>query len=141
MRTSFNVAHLAAALLLTFTAACKLPHRTAEVDASVTADTTPTATAAVETAAATASAAPTATHHGGGSPVRPRGNGGGGGGGGNAGAAADAPCPGPGITRRCGGRCVSLQTDDSNCGSCGTVCSGGKHCDGHLFCRDSAGNL
>jgi hypothetical protein len=59
----------------------------------------------------------------------------GGGGGG------DAPCPGPGITRRCGGVCVNIQTDDNNCGGCGTVCSGGKHCDGHLFCRDSEGNL
>ena len=73
------------------------------------------------------------------------GGGGGGGaartGGGNAAAAADGPCPGPGLTRRCGGRCVNIQTDDHNCGSCGTVCSGGKHCDGHMSCRDSAGNL
>ena len=70
--------------------------------------------------------------------------GGGGGGGGTttkAVVAADAPCPGPGLTRRCGGRCVNIQTDDNNCGSCGTSCSGGKHCDGHMFCRDSAGNL
>src|SRR6185503_1610802 len=55
--------------------------------------------------------------------------------------AADAPCPGPGLTRRCNGRCVNIQTDDHNCGSCGTVCASGKHCDGHMFCRDSAGNL
>lgn len=69
--------------------------------------------------------------------------GGGGGGGGKTGggAAADAPCPGPGITRRCNGVCVNLQTDDRNCGSCGTVCPSGKHCDGHLFCRDAEGNL
>ncbi|CAN5673507.1 hypothetical protein BH09MYX1_BH09MYX1_27720 [soil metagenome] len=65
----------------------------------------------------------------------------GGGGGGGGGSTTPAPCPGPGITRRCGGVCVNLQTDDHNCGSCGTVCSGGKHCDGHLFCRDSEGNL
>ncbi len=72
------------------------------------------------------------------------GGGGGGGGGaraGSAGAAADAPCPGPGLTRRCSGRCVNIQTDDRNCGGCGTVCSGGKRCDGHMFCRDAAGNL
>lgn len=56
-------------------------------------------------------------------------------------AAADAPCPGPGLTRRCGGRCVNIQTDDRNCGSCGTVCPAGKRCDGHMFCRDAAGNL
>jgi hypothetical protein len=36
---------------------------------------------------------------------------------------------------------VNIQTDDNNCGSCGTVCSGGKHCDGHMFCRDASGNL
>lgn len=72
------------------------------------------------------------------------GAGGGSGGGARAGggaAAADAPCPGPGLTRRCSGRCVNIQTDDRNCGGCGTVCSGGKHCDGHMFCRDAAGNL
>jgi hypothetical protein len=63
------------------------------------------------------------------------------GGGGTHAVAADAPCPGPGLTRRCGGRCVNLQTDDSNCGSCGSSCSGGKHCDGHMSCRDSQGNL
>jgi hypothetical protein len=84
-------------------------------------------------AAATTTTAAAATAGGGG--------GGGGGGGTRAVVAADAPCPGPGLTRRCSGRCVNLQTDDNNCGSCGTVCSGGKHCDGHLFCRDAAGNL
>ena len=61
--------------------------------------------------------------------------------GGGGGTAADAPCPGPGITRRCSGVCVNLQTDDRNCGSCGSVCASGKHCDGHLFCRDAEGNL
>ena len=63
------------------------------------------------------------------------------GGGGGGAAAADAPCPGPGLTRRCSGVCVNIQTDDHNCGSCGSACSGGKHCDGHMFCRDSEGNL
>ena len=61
--------------------------------------------------------------------------------GGGGAAAADAPCPGPGLTRRCSGTCVNIQTDDRNCGSCGSACSGGKHCDGHMFCRDSEGNL
>ncbi len=67
-------------------------------------------------------------------------NTGGGGGGGHAGA-GNAPCPGPGLTRRCGGVCVNIQEDNNNCGSCGTRCTGGKHCDGHMFCRDAAGNL
>jgi len=65
----------------------------------------------------------------------------GGGGGGGTSTASDAPCPGPGMTRRCGGRCVNIQEDNNNCGSCGTVCSGGKRCDGHMFCRDADGNL
>ncbi len=74
--------------------------------------------------------------------ARKAGGGGGGGGGGGAGrAASDAPCPGPGITRRCNGVCVNLQEDDNNCGGCGNRCSDGKHCDGHLFCRDASGNL
>jgi hypothetical protein len=54
---------------------------------------------------------------------------------------ADAPCPGPGLTRRCNGVCVNLQTDSRNCGSCGHVCQSGYTCDGHLSCRDAAGNL
>ncbi len=65
----------------------------------------------------------------------------GGGGGGHSTASSDAPCPGPGLTRRCGGRCVNIQEDNNNCGSCGNRCSDGKHCDGHLFCRDADGNL
>ncbi|MEO6574732.1 MAG: hypothetical protein ABIP89_12885 [Polyangiaceae bacterium] len=133
MKTSSNLTHLAVALLLTFTAACKPSHKSTETVPEAVADPTPTP---VETApAVTASAAPTAKVTHAAPAVHPKVAAGGGA------AAADAPCPGPGITRRCGGRCVSLQTDDSNCGSCGTVCSGGKHYDGHLFCRDSAGNL
>jgi hypothetical protein len=63
------------------------------------------------------------------------------GGGGGGGGASPASCPGPGLTRRCGGTCVNIQTDDNNCGSCGNRCSAGKHCDGHMFCRDASGNL
>lgn len=53
----------------------------------------------------------------------------------------EPPCPGPGLVRRCSGQCVNLQTDDRNCGVCGNVCPVGKHCDGHMFCRDAQGNL
>jgi hypothetical protein len=53
----------------------------------------------------------------------------------------DAPCPGPGLTRRCNGRCVNIQEDDNHCGGCNNRCPSGKHCDGHLFCRDADGNL
>jgi len=60
---------------------------------------------------------------------------------GGGGGAAPASCPGPGLTRRCDGVCVNIQTDDNNCGSCGTRCASGKHCDGHMFCRDANGNL
>jgi hypothetical protein len=54
---------------------------------------------------------------------------------------SDAPCPGPGITRRCNGRCVNIQEDNNHCGGCNNRCPDGKHCDGHLFCRDADGNL
>lgn len=54
---------------------------------------------------------------------------------------SDAPCPGPGLTRRCNGRCVNIQTDDNHCGGCNNRCPAGKRCDGHMFCRDAAGNL
>jgi Lamin-B receptor of TUDOR domain len=72
--------------------------------------------------------------------IRKRGTASGGGGGGGGGG-GQASCPGPGLTRRCGGTCVNLQTDDNNCGACGARCTGGKHCDGHMSCRDAAGNL
>jgi hypothetical protein len=52
----------------------------------------------------------------------------------------DPPCYGD-FPRICNGVCVHLATDDNNCGSCGTRCPAGKHCDGHLFCRDAEGNL
>ena len=39
-----------------------------------------------------------------------------GGGGGAGGGASRASCPGAGLTRRCGGTCVNMQTDDNKCG-------------------------
>jgi hypothetical protein len=54
---------------------------------------------------------------------------------------SDAPCPGPGITRRCNGVCVNIQENNNHCGGCNNRCPDGKHCDGHLFCRDAEGNL
>lgn len=54
---------------------------------------------------------------------------------------ANAPCPGPGLTRRCNGKCVNIQTDNNHCGGCNNRCPSGKSCDGHMFCRDAAGNL
>jgi hypothetical protein len=62
-------------------------------------------------------------------------------GGGAKSSGGDAPCPGPGITRRCNGKCVNIQDDDNHCGGCNNRCPSGKHCDGHLFCRDADGNL
>jgi hypothetical protein len=64
-----------------------------------------------------------------------------GGGGGTSSNTSNAPCPGPGLTRRCSGVCVNIQEDNNNCGSCGNRCPSGKHCDGHMFCRDASGNL
>ena len=64
-----------------------------------------------------------------------------GGGGGVARRTDDAPCPGPGLTRRCNGKCVNIQTDSNHCGGCNNRCPDGKRCDGHMFCRDAAGNL
>lgn len=66
---------------------------------------------------------------------------GGGGAAASSGGGGDAPCPGPGITRRCNGVCVNIQEDSNNCGGCGTKCRDGYHCDGHLFCRNAAGDL
>ena len=57
------------------------------------------------------------------------------------GTASDAPCPGPGLTRRCNGVCVNIQEDNNHCGGCNNRCPSGKTCDGHMFCRDAAGNL
>jgi hypothetical protein len=44
-------------------------------------------------------------------------------------------------TTACHGKCVDYHYDDNNCGGCDSKCSDGKHCDGHLSCRDAAGNL
>ena len=61
--------------------------------------------------------------------------------GGGAKASTPGNCPGPGITRRCNGVCVNIQEDSNHCGGCNNRCPSGKTCDGHLFCRDAAGNL
>lgn len=132
MRSSSNLAHLAVALLLAIASGCKPSHKSTEAGPEAVLEPTPTP---VETAPAATASAPLAKAAHGTPAVHPKVAAGGGA------PTTDAPCPGPGITRRCGGRCVNLQTDDSNCGTCGTVCSGGKRCDGHLSCRDSAGNL
>ncbi|MDQ3300740.1 MAG: hypothetical protein M3619_29510 [Myxococcota bacterium] len=55
--------------------------------------------------------------------------------------ANDGPCPGPGLTRRCNGVCVNIQENSNHCGGCNNRCPSGKRCDGHMFCRDAAGNL
>jgi hypothetical protein len=73
--------------------------------------------------------------------VRGRHSGGGGGGGAATQSSGNAPCPGPGLTRRCSGVCVNIQEDNNNCGSCGNRCQSGKHCDGHMSCRDANGDL
>ena len=62
-------------------------------------------------------------------------------GGGSTASSGNAPCPGPGQTRRCSGVCVNIGEDNNNCGSCGNRCPSGKHCDGHMFCRDANGDL
>ena len=64
-----------------------------------------------------------------------------GGGKSSSGSSSDAPCPGPGLTRRCNGKCVNIQEDNNHCGGCNNRCPDGKHCDGHMFCRDAEGNL
>jgi Stigma-specific protein, Stig1 len=64
-----------------------------------------------------------------------------GGGGAATQSSGNAPCPGPGLTRRCSGVCVNIQEDNNNCGSCGNRCQSGKHCDGHMSCRDANGDL
>jgi hypothetical protein len=38
----------------------------------------------------------------------------------------------------CGGQCKSVQTDNQNCGACGTVCGGGKTCQTGM-CKCAAG--
>lgn len=53
----------------------------------------------------------------------------------------NAPCPGPGLTRRCNGVCVNIQENSNHCGGCNNRCPSGKSCDGHMSCRDAAGNL
>ena len=45
------------------------------------------------------------------------------------------------LTVACHGKCVDYLYDDNNCGGCDSKCNDGKHCDGHLFCRDAWGNL
>ncbi len=124
-----QILHVGASLLfiVAVTLACKRSRHheddyTTSTPPEVDTETTPTPTV-VPTHSATASAHHTTTPTG------------------HTQSAADAPCPGPGITRRCSGTCVNIQTDDNNCGECGNRCSDGKHCDGHLFCRDSEGNL
>ncbi len=41
---------------------------------------------------------------------------------------ADVPCAAG--TACCGGRCVQVQTDNANCGACGTACTAGRTCCG-----------
>lgn len=44
-------------------------------------------------------------------------------------------------TIACHGKCVDYFYDDNNCGGCDSKCNDGKHCDGHMSCRDAFGNL
>ncbi len=55
-------------------------------------------------------------------------------------AAADDDCPGS-LSVRCKGVCVNIQTDDKNCGACGTVCRAGTHRNMAMTCRDEQGNF
>ncbi len=49
-----------------------------------------------------------------------------------------APCPG--VQTRCSGTCVSLQTDNTNCGTCGNRCPTGSTCsEGVCRCMLSGG--
>jgi hypothetical protein len=47
----------------------------------------------------------------------------------NAAGTAWSACAGE-VTPNCGANCVNLQTDPTNCGACGVVCSGGLTCGG-----------
>ena len=63
----------------------------------------------------------------------------------DAGYDSGAGCPCSGSLTCCEGRCVDLQTDSANCGSCGNVCGANRTCTasycmcGDLLCRPDFG--